>query len=347
MADIRTFITEARTKGLSDEQIREALKAQGWDPAVIEVGLSGLEVPVASTVSQPSGGQVAAADQRPSLHSLMAALHHVLLWFFTASSTVTIVSVVASLMGVTISSTALSTMIAITVITFTPYAIFFILYLLQARRKPGLVPGKVWSIITICLHSIGAMIAAITLVVSVINSGEQTVMLSALLILCLDLLVVVTYSFAAFTPVKLALPRKIITLAYLPLLFVLFGILFIMSVLQLGPARHDLQLREDMAATVRKVVTYTHDHNQLPKDGGDVVVGKDVRYSYKTKTTYDVCGTFQVSSSRNSSRVDYGSTEPLSDDYVYEDMFEAGAKGERCFTLTSSRLETPRNDFYY
>jgi hypothetical protein len=347
MADIKTFITEARTKGLSDEQIRQALTAQGWDASVVEVGLNGLEVPVADNASESVSKQVPSPDQRPSLHPLMAALHHVLLWFFTASSTVTIASVVASLAGVTISPTALSTMIAITVITFTPYAIFFILYLVQSRRKPGLIPGKVWSIITICLHSIGAMIAAITLVVSLINSGEWTVMLSALLILGLDLLVVLAYSFAAFTPMKLALPRKIVTLSYLPLLFILFGILFIMSVLQLGPARHDEQVRKDLTATAQKVVTYARDKNELPKNGSDVIVGKDIRYTYKTKTTYELCGTFEVSSKKSSPYTTYGSSRQISDDYVYETEFEATTPGEQCFTLTSSSLDTTQNDLYY
>ena len=343
MADIKTFITEARGKGLNDEQIRQALKAQGWDAAVIEVGLTGLEVP---TVENASVAASPTSD-RPSLHPLMAALHHVLLWFFTASSTVTIVSVVASLMGVSVSTTALSTMIAITAITFTPYAIFFLVYLLQSRKKPGLIPGKIWSIITICLHSIGAMIAAITLVVTAINSGELTIGVSALLILGLDLLVVFTYSVAAFVPVKLTLLRKIVTIAYLPLLLVLFGILFMMSVLQLGPAQHDEQLRKDLAATAQKVVEYTRDKNELPKDGSQIVVGKDVRYVYKTKTTYDLCGTFKIANKHSSSDSYYSSPRSLSDTYVYDSQFSANTAGEHCFTITSSLLDPANDTMYY
>jgi hypothetical protein len=343
MADIKTFITEARGKGLSDDQIRQALKAEGWDSAVIEVGLTGLEIPAADEVNEPASKP----SDRPSLHPLMAALHHVLLWFFTASSTVTIASVVASLAGVNISATALSTMIAITVITFTPYATFFLIYLIQSRRKPGLIPGKVWSIITICLHSIGAMIAAITLVVSLINSGEWTIMLSAALILGLDLIVVLAYSFAAFVPLKLALARKIITIAYLPLLFILFGILFIMSVLQLGPARHDQQLRKDLTETAQKVVTYTRDKNELPKDGGSITASKDVRYSYKTKTTYELCGTFQVASKQNMTSSYYTSPRALTDSYIYDDQFDASSAGEHCFTITSSILDPANDNLYY
>ncbi len=343
MADIKTFITEARSKGLSDDQIRQALKAEGWDTAVIEVGLTGLEMPAAETASKPAEK----SSDRPSLHPLMAALHHVLLWFFTASSTVTIASVVASLMGVTVSTTALSTMIAITAITFTPYAIFFLIYLIQSRRKPGLVPGKIWSIITICLHSIGAMIAAITLVVTAINSGEMTVGISALLILGLDLLVVLTYSVAAFVPVALTLLRKIVTIAYLPLLLVLFGILFMMSVLQLGPAQHDQQLRKDLTETAQKVSVYARDKNELPKDSSNISVGKGVRYSYKTKTTYELCGTFQVASKQSMSGSYYTSPRTLSDDYIYDDQFSVSSAGEHCFTINSSVLDPANNNLFY
>lgn len=341
MAQINSFVSEARAKGLSDEAIRNALETQGWDRALIDTALLGLEVPQAPT-EQPAAS---AHTPTHSLSPLMAAMQHVLLWFFTASSTVTIASVVASLSGVNISVQVLASMIAVTLITFTPYAVLFVLYLMKLRRSPELIPSKVWSIITICLHSVGAMIAGITLVVTLINSGDYSIWLSALLILILDLIVVTTYVFAAFGT-GLRKTRKITVLAHLPVLLLLFGTLFIMSLLQLGPARHDEQLRKDMASSASAVRDFTVMHNSLPTDGNGVVKSSEIRYKKLSDTTYSLCGTFQANSRRTNSYY-YANNSPTSDAYAYESQFEAYGSGEHCFTLISSQLENQQTPRYY
>lgn len=339
MPEVQSFVEEARKKGLSDDAIRDALRAKGWDNALIEPAILGLDVPAAPS-EQPNQPHT----PTKSLSPLMAALQHVLLWFFVASSTVTIASVVASLSGVNVSAQVLASMIAVTIITFTPYAVLYLIYAMKLRRMPELIPGKIWSIITICLHSVAAMIAGITLTVTLITSGDYSVWLSALLIGTLDLIVIATYVLAAFG-LKLRRTRKIAVIAHLPVLLLLFGTLFIMSLMQLGPARHDEQLRKDLADTATAVRDFATMHHTLPTEGSAVVKGKDIRYAKKSDTSYELCGTFQAT--RRNSPYYYPNDRSLSDDYVYESQFEATGSGEHCFTITSSPLEERRNPIYY
>jgi hypothetical protein len=341
MTQINTFVHEAKEKGLSDQAIRKALQTQGWDQSLIDTALLGLEVPEAPKETPSSHP----ATQQSSLSPLMAAMQHVLLWFFTASSTVTIASVVASLSGFNVSAQVLASMIAVTLITFTPYAVLYLLFAVRQRRTPELIPGKVWSIITICLHSVAAMVAGITLVVTLIVSGEYSIWLSALLILALDLIVVVTYVLAAFG-MKLRRVRKITVIAHLPVLLLLFGTLFIMSLLQLGPARHDEQLRKDLASSAGAVRDFTVQHKTLPTNGDSVVKNSEIRYKKISNTTYSLCATFQASPRRASSYYGYG-TSPTSDAYAYEGQFQAYGSGEHCFTLISSQLENQQYQRYY
>lgn len=339
MTQINSFVKDAREKGLSDETIRSALKTQGWDISLIDAALLGLEVPAAPT-SQPQQ----TTSHGNSLSSLMAALQHVLLWFFTASSTVTIASVVASLSGFEISVKVLASMIAVTLITFTPYAALFLIFSLKLRRSPDLIPSKVWSIITICLHSIAAMVAGITLVVTLINSGDFSVWVSALLILLLDLIIVTTYVFAAFG-VKTRRTRKVIIITHLPVLLALFGTLFILSLLQLGPARHDEQLRKDLAASATAIREYTTEHKALPNGNEGLLKSNEIRYKKVSDTSYSLCATFQANARRTSSY--YYGNNSFSDAYPYDSQFTAYGSGEHCFTITSSPLQKYDSYRYY
>jgi hypothetical protein len=339
MSEIDSFVEAARKKGLSDDSIRSALEAEGWDKALVGPALLGLEVPKAPTTNTASH-----QPQGATLSPLMAAMQHVLLWFFVAASTVTIASVVASLSGVNISAQVLASMIAVTLITFTPYAVLFLVFALKLKKIPDLIPGKVWSIITICLHSIAAMIAGITLVVTLIVAGDYNVWLSALLILILDLIVITTYVFAAFGT-KLRAIRKIVVIAHLPVLLLLFGTLFIMSLLQLGPARHDEQLRKDLVTTAQSVHSFATLHHALPTTGSDVVKNHEISYAKKSATSYELCATFQASARRASGY--YYTPDSLSDDYIYDSQFETTGSGKHCFVIASSPLEESQRTRYY
>lgn len=333
MPELETFVKDARDKGLDDDAIRKALLAEGWDPSLVTAALTGVTVPKpAADQAAPNGH-----PKRPSLSPLMTAIHHILLWFFTGSSAVTITGVVASLFGSAVSSEALAAMIAVTIVTFIPYSILFMLYVLKTRKTPDLIPGKVWSIITICLHSVAAMIAAITLVVNAIVGESMTVIISAALILLLDLLVVKTYLFAAFSAKKVARLRKVVLYTFIPVLVILFGILFTMSALKLGPAKHDEEVRIALAASVRNVVQYTRTNDKLPA-AGDVTLEQGVSYEKLSDTTYKVCASFQTT---NRSQSDYYYSSPSydqTDSYVSDSNFDNDKTGNQCFTLKSDYL---------
>lgn len=330
MADIDTFIKDARQKGLDDKTIRKALVEQKWSETQIDLALAGLTVPAARSNVNDGKQQ----SGRQSISPLMSALHHILLWFFTGSSTITIIGVTASLFGENVSSEALAAMIAVTLVTFVPYATLFITYLIKTRKNPELIPGKVWSIISICIHSIGAMIAAIVFVTTVITAGEMTVAFSAGLVFLLDAIIITTYLFAAFNSSSIGKLRQIIMIIHVPLLFVLFGVLFSMSALKLGPAQHDKTLRTNLVSSVRAIVDYTTTNNKLPADGSQIALAPDTTYEKITDKTYKVCGVFEVGK-KQTSRYYYANDQE--DSYVSEYMFESGS-GNQCFTFKSGHL---------
>jgi len=269
----------------------------------------------------------------------MAAIHHVILWFFTGSSTVAICGVVATLYGFEISSNALASMIAVTLITFIPYAILFGIFLFKVRRNRELVPGKVWSIITICLHSVGAMIAAIVAVVNLVTGGEQMYLVGAGLILLLNLIVVTTYSLAAFGLGKAKTLRTIMISAHLVLLVIMFGILFGLSLLKLGPAKHDEALRKDLSDTVTKIASKTREQNKLPDSIDTIRTNSAITYNKLSNKTYEVCADFQTSTTSFAHSTEYRTIENR-DVYVSDALFYASASGHQCFGFTSDYLQS-------
>ncbi len=340
MQEIDTFIKEAKEKGLDDATIRKALETNGWDTAQIDLALSGIVVPKPQdgTNSAPNTPVTTPHTTHPSLSPLMAALHHVILWFFTASSAVAIGGTVASLYGWQVSTNALASMIAVTLITFIPYAVLFFTFLVKTRKTPSLIPGKVWSIITICLHSVGVMIAAIVAVINIVTGGEQVYLVGAALILLLDLIIVTTYSLAAFGFGKLAGLRKVIISLHLILLVAMFGILFSLSLLKLGPAQHDETLRKDMSEVVYKIAQKTKQQNKLPSSITDINSNPSITYKTTGDKTYQLCSDFQTSNMSLAHSREYYSNA-TTDAYSDESQFYTSASGNQCFDFTSDYLE--------
>lgn len=339
MTAINDFITTARANNIDDDTIRQTLEAQGWDAQVIKFALLGMDIPAPVVATPASVPTISASQpQQPSLHPLLAALHHVLLWFFVVSSTVAIVSVVASLFGEYIEARALAAMIAVVAVTFTPYAILFILYLRKLRYQPNLVPGKVWSIITICLNSLSALGAAITLVVTAIVGGETSVMVGASLVFTLTALVAVAYVIAAFTQSTWRV-RKPFLVAYLPIVALLLGTLFILSLVRIGPAIHDEDLRTSLATTVENIraETQTLDRLPTPKEATSLLDDPDITYSAQSDTTYELCATFESASKSSKARRTGTEASPMSDSYSYSSDFRR-PQGQQCFVVESSDL---------
>ena len=337
MTEIETFVKQAREKGLDDDAIRKGLEAKGWDKAAIDIALIGLDIPSPPTVAS----QVTASPvvQHQSLSPLMAAIHHVILWFFSGSSAVAIGGTVASLYGFQVSSTALASMIAVTLITFIPYALLFGI-LLAKNFKVVTAPNKTWSIITICLHSIGAMIAAIIAVINIITGGEHVYLVSAALIFVLDVLIITTYANAAF--VRPGTVRKSFMLLHLPLLIAMFGTLFVLASLGLGPVQHDDALRKDLAATVKAIAAETKKNDKLPDSIDSLTSNRTITYQKTSTTNYKICAEFQTSRVNDSYYYSNESNE-RTDAYTSESSFFANKPGKQCFDFSSSYLTEEKN----
>lgn len=349
MATLDDFIAKARAKNLDDETIRQALEKQGWDRSSISLALAGMAAPSPHeaytnnpTVHEPT------THSSPSLNPLLAALHHVLLWFFVLASTISIVAVVASLLGKSVESDALAALMAVVLVAFTPYAVLYVLYLRKLRAQPSLIPNKTWSIITVCIHSLGALIAAITLVVNLIVDGNQTTIISSALVLALMVIVLITYIFAAFAP-SASKARKPVLLGYLPIVALLLGTLFTLSALRLGPALADETTRDNLVTTVENIRDNVEDNNRLPNNeqADSFIEGSDITYEKISDTTYKLCATFKVdrtvdqSSYRSSS-----ASQPISDSYIQAYDFYS-KKGNQCFTVQSEALSSVTKDILF
>jgi hypothetical protein len=341
MAELDSYIAEAREKGLSDEKIKKNLTDEGWDKSSIEAGLHGLSVP-----KPPSGSHSKAGGQNiTSTGPLQSALHHVLLWFFLGSSIISIAAVTASLFGAQVSTTALASLIAVTIVTFVPYAVFFVLYLLKVKHNPKTIPGKIWTIITLCFASVGAMSSAITLVVSLVTEADAYVVVGSLLSFTLVAITLVVYGFATFSPKKFHKIRKVILIAALPAFAIMMGTLFVMSLLQLGPAKHDETLRNELVNTTRAIKISVSKTGVLPSpaDAKSLVTDSAISYTLKSSSTYELCATFQTSSDVNNPYTIYAndsSLKPVYDDYIYESNFNAQS-GPQCFVIESYQLSSP------
>lgn len=346
MAELDEYISEARAKGMTDARIRKSLESEGWDKESIDEGLSGLSIPKPPSKSD---GKKHHSEGNGSTGPLQSALHHVLLWFFLGSSSISIGLVTASLFGANVSTTALASLIAVTLVTFTPYVVFFVLFLRQVRKTPKIIPGKVWSIITICLASIGAMASAITLVVSLVTSAHISLIVSSTLLIALYVITLIIYGFATFASSSLMKFRKIVLIIALPAFAVLMGTLFVMSLLQLGPAKHDEAIRTELSKTVQSIKIEVSKTGILPSaaDAKSLITDPSITYTLKSSSTYELCATFQTGSEDSLSYPAYYAEdlnqEPISDSYTYDSNFFAPS-GMQCFVIQSDQLALPQKD---
>lgn len=335
MADLDSYISKARGKGISDQHIKKTLLEEGWDAPSVEAGLGGLTVP------KPPSGALKPQQHSDTTSSLQSALHHVLLWTFLLSATIAISAVTASLFGSNVSTSALASLIAVTIVTFTPFLVFFILYLLKVRKNPKTIPGKVWSIITICFASVGAMAAAISLVVGLVTESTPSWIVGSSLIITLYAITLIVYGFATFYSEKLMKLRQVILIAALPAFIVLMGTLFIMSLLQIGPARHDEAMRTALVKTTENIRDSVRKTSVLPSqtDARHLIANSSITYEVKSLSTYELCTTFDTTSETayKSSYSSEDTTKPIKDSYAYETYFNASS-GKQCFTIESSKL---------
>jgi len=347
MTAISDFITQARNSGISDDVTRQALEAQGWDKGTIDFAMSGISVPSPETntdlTPQP---QVMAQPKTPSLSPLMSALQHVLLWFFMIAASVSIFTITSSLLGdMSSNMNWVITAIAIVGLTFTPYAVLFALYLSKLKAQPDMIPSKVWSTITICFFSLGALGAAITLLIAIINNNEgygNGTILGACIMLVLSVVILLTYIFAAFG-IKLSKARKIILTISLPVIITILGGLFTVYFLNYGSARADATTRINLSTTVDNIRKETLSLDRLPtaQEAATLIATNGITYEKTDSTSYKICANFITDSSRTGyySYSSYGanSDRTVDDSYISESDFYSKS-GNRCFLLKSAYL---------
>ncbi len=358
MEGMESFIAEARAKGVSDEKIRKLLLKNGWDEMHVDVALLGIEVPKAPDTSKTAlagatrltpdtsnadAGQPAGSTAgNRSISALQASLHHVLLWVFTATSTVMIGIVASALFGRgSGSSESLLTYIVMEIVTFVPFAVLFYLYFRQLRKDEWLGTGRVWSIITIVLHSIGLIAALITMLLAVLlvhNENTKALLVGGAAVAVMNALVIAAYSWANFSKRFPALRRRYL-LAFPLLLLALISAFGVLALMRVGPLREDDQKRQALVDTVKAVKEYTDTNKRLPATLAEVPgAAQDIRYKQTAaKSRYTLCADFNQASGQDP----YFSDEGMTDAYIEKYNFGRTKKGENCWTITASQLYNP------
>lgn len=343
MNDLKQFVDDAKAKGLGEEKIRELLVGGGWSQSQIDAALLGIEVPKApdSNLSASTSRVVRAA-----VHPLEAALQHILLWVFTGTSSIMIGVVTNAIFGEgSTSSEPLLAYLVLELVTYVPFAVLFVLYLRKLRKMPELTTGKVWSIITIVFHSLGAMGALISLLLAIIlvptdGSVRTPVVVASLAIGVMDIVVLAAYVMANFTRNHTSMLKHWLLIAFPAVLFVIVAVFGAIALANVGPLRADDQTRKDLVQVASAVSAYTQQHGVLPSllsqtTASDV---EQVTYAQKTSGMYQLCAEFQheTSSSVKTIHSDY-----LTGAYVSEYSFNDVTRGKNCWTLYASSYSFP------
>lgn len=343
MDSLKKFIDDARATGWDDERIRQTLGSSGWQPAQIDAALNGLHVPLppAAAANPHAAGVAANHPGRPSITALQAALQHVLLWVFTLTSSIMIGVVSAALFSGYDNSSAdtLLTYVVLEAVTFAPFAVLYVQYLRRLKREPELTTGKVWSIITIVLHSLGLIASVIGFILVLIlshNDGTTAGLVGSGTIGVMDALVVLAYVFANFSKAPHSPLRKRYLRLFPVLLFVLIALLGVIALLRVGSLRADTQTKKDLSATVSKVHAYARDNDRLPSALNDIKgAPSGVSYQKVDDSTYKVCASFKKD---HNSSYDYSNGDPTDDSYVSDYDFDSGKAGRNCWSFENTDL---------
>lgn len=359
MNDLKRTIGTARGKGMDDAAIQNLLVKAGWDADVAAAALQGIFVPkppsgvadgqpaapaaAPASTGVPSLGLVPApvpapehhADTAPRLSALEAALHHVLLWFFTLSMTITIGVVSATIFGTSQSIDAVTTFLATSFVTLLAFGFFYLRYVRRLKQEPSLTTNRIWSTITIVVHSVGALAALITLLAAAINAGgngTMPIIVAAAIIALLDGLVVAVYAHATF--VGPDSKRRLLIIKAFPALVLLLLVSFmVVSVMKVGPLRADERTREALVESVGNVRNYANDKLQLPASATDVELPSGIEYERRNTTSYRVCANFETGGASD----DYTAVDQ-DDNYVSRYTFANEGPGRQCFTFRSYTL---------
>lgn len=339
MSDITAYIKHLKEQfNASDELIVEKLVSAGWtaEDAKNAIKLTALPdapspaaLPIAATHHESH-----ATKTKGGLSSLSQALQHILLWFFSISTTITLSIVSASLFGTSTSSEPLSVYVAVALVTFSPFGFVFWDFVKKYKKDRTIVTGRVWSIITIVLHSIAAIISGIVLISTLIMGQKIAVTIATTTIILLNLTIVATYYYATFGKSTSKL-RHILIYSFLPVIVILLVGFGLLSLNRLGPIKADENVRKKLVETAQAIVTYRKENNsKLPATVASIknVDTKGVTYKKKSETEYSLCAVFKTKR-----KYVYSSyTDNIIDTNVSDYSFYNNEPGEKCFTLTTS-----------
>lgn len=336
------FVAEARQKGMSDDEIMHLLVANGWSEVQARAKVSGLTVPppppINGSVAMPAANQMPTHGKRPSIGALEAALQHVLLWLFTGTSSVMIGIVSAALFtdqgG---SSTTLLTYVVVEAVTFVPFLALFVYYLRQQRRQPELTTGKVWSIITIVLHSIGtvgSLIGFVLVILLVHDNSSSAELAASAAIFVLDVLVVAAYSLANFVKVRSQALRHLLLMIFPAALFVVVAVFGVIALVRVGPLKADDQTSQNLVTVTKQVHKYAQTNDALPATYDTIgTLPNGVSYQKLSSYTYKLCASFRHAAD---GYTNYGDT--IDDSYASAYDFTPSGSGKNCFTVTDQDL---------
>lgn len=336
MNDVSAYIKHLREAfNASDDIIVEKLQAAGWSEkdarsAIAIAILPDAPAPTATHAHAPK--TVHASASKNGLSSLSQAMQHILLWFFSISTTITLSILAASMFyAESSSSEVLSVFVAVTLLTYTPFAFIFWDYLKKYKKDRTVVTGRVWSIITIVVHSLAAIISGVVLLVNLLTNPETGLIVATSVIILINLLIVTTYYYATFGKPTSKF-RDVCVHVFLPLLFMILALFALYGYAKLGPVKADENTRERLVKTVEAIRDYRSENNaKLPaaltslKD----VDTTGITYKKKSETQYTLCANFKLKR-----RYAYPQSSYIpSDTSISAYNFEANKTGENCFTL--------------
>ena len=338
---LEQFIQKARDQTHDNDTILRVLLRHGWSESSIDTAFLGqLAVPAPDTPTPPDNSIAVKTNAVPSRNAmstgpLFSALHHVLLWFFAGAAAFATASAISTLLGESASVESLASFIAVSGITFVPYVVIFAVYLRQQRTNPQLVPGKIWSVITVCLGSIGVMSSAIAMVVAAIISESSATFWSALTLCVLFGCIVATYAAAAFVQRMSTRVKRFLMYGPMILVLAILATLFVSSLTRIGPIRRDEALRTSLVDTVSTIRSYAQLHRALPETGSLNIADTRVRYQKRSDTVYQLCAPLSRADSSEKKR------QPIDDAYVTESDFEHSRDG--CFEVQHDATAQYRN----
>lgn len=222
MSELKSYIEAARKAGLDSETITKNLKQEGWSDKDISSALD------KDTPTVPKAPSAKTGDARPTMSPLVAALHHIFLWFFSSLATISIYTTIAAIANDGPDSQSALVMGLITIISLAVYLGFYIPFLIKTVKPPFQTAHKVWSIITICIHGLSALGFLIALVPIVVYGAPVWVVVATAITIFWNLAVVGTYLAATFLPVKHSL-RPAIIWTLMPIFVIVIITLLVVS----------------------------------------------------------------------------------------------------------------------